>query len=259
MTGRRKQEFELEVCVDSVASAVAAARGGADRLELCGHLLIGGVTPTLSLFSAVRRAVQIPLHVMIRPRFGDFCYSGDEYRLMLEDAGRFISLGAEGIVCGILERNGSLDLPRLRQLRELAGTRVFTLHRAFDVSRDPMESLEDAGRLGVDILLSSGQQDRAVEGLGLLQRMQESAAPALRIQAGSAVNAANIPQIYRETGIHCFHLSGKAELESPMTFRREGVHMGLPGISEYLLERTSEDKVREAKRVLEKLRQEETC
>lgn len=235
----------LEVCVDSVESALAAARGGATRLELCANLILGGTTPSPALFDAVRAATGLPVHVLIRPRFGDFLYTEWEYRIMCREVEEFARRGANGVVIGALRPDGSLDPEKLSGLIAAAkGLRV-TLHRAFDVCRDPMEALEQAAGLGVDTVLTSGQQADAWAGRALIGQLL--AAGRAEILIGGGVNAAVIRdfrQLLPEA--EAFHLSGKQVLESGMTYRNPAVSMGLPGISEYQLWRTGEAAVRRA-------------
>ena len=144
----------LEVCVDSVESAEIAARGGATRLELCANLVIGGTSPDEDLYRMVRERVDIPVRILLRPRFGDFLYSDAEYELLRRQVRRFAALGADGVVIGLLRPDGTLDEARMAELISLAGGCGVTLHRAFDVCRDPFEALEAARRLGVDTILT---------------------------------------------------------------------------------------------------------
>lgn len=138
------ERFTLEVCVDSVESALAAKRGGADRLELCNNLIIGGTTPSSVLFEKIRNIIDIRTHVLIRPRYGDFCYTDYEFRVIAREIRKFRELGAEGVVIGILKPDGTLDMKRMKQLMEEAGDMSVTLHRAFDVCADPFEAMEQA-------------------------------------------------------------------------------------------------------------------
>ena len=138
------REFMLEVCTDSVESAAAAVRGGARRLEVCANLVIGGTTPGVSQFKQMRKACDIPLNVLLRPRYGDFLYTEAEFTMLLEDTAMFRKLGADGIVVGCLNADGTLDLERIKKLREAADGMHMTLHRAFDVCRNPKETLEQA-------------------------------------------------------------------------------------------------------------------
>ena len=142
------EKFILEVCADSVESVLAAEKGGADRIELCGNVVIGGTTPSESLFREIREHSDIKIHALIRPRFGDFCYTDYEFDIIRSEVRRFRELGAQGVVIGMLRPDGSLDVEHLAQLMEEAKGMSVTLHRAFDVCRDPMEALEQAISLG---------------------------------------------------------------------------------------------------------------
>ena len=157
---------QLEICVDSVESAREAAAGGADRLELCGNLIIGGTSPDPNLLKAIRHETDIPVFCMVRPRFGDFLYTEDEYQICLDDVRMYRELGADGIVIGILKPDGTLDADRIRGLIEEAGGMGVTLHRCFDLVKDPAAALEKAVDLGIDIILTSGGKQTAPEGTG---------------------------------------------------------------------------------------------
>ena len=157
-------KFTLEVCADSVESVLAAEKGGADRIELCGNVVIGGTTPSESLFREIRRHSDIKIHALIRPRFGDFCYTEYEFDIIRSEVKRFRELGAQGVVIGMLRPDGSLDVEHLAQLMEEANGMSVTLHRAFDVCRDPMEALEQAISLGFNTILTSGQKNNCVDG-----------------------------------------------------------------------------------------------
>ena len=151
----------IEACVDSYASAMAASRAGADRLELCAHLVIGGTTPTHALFRQVQRGSGVPINVLIRPRFGDFLYTEPELEEMCEEIAAFRDLGANGVVIGALTPDGELDLAQMRRMMACAGQMEVTLHRAFDMTHDPFRALEDAVSLGCRTILSSGQAANA--------------------------------------------------------------------------------------------------
>lgn len=242
----------LEVCIDSVESAIEAQHGGADRLELCADLIIGGTTPTESLFRAVRRVADLPVHVMVRPRYGDFLYTDYEYEVMLDTVRSFRNLGADGVVTGILKADGSLDLERMTRIREVSEGMKLTLHRAFDMSCDPRTVMTDSVKCGVDIVLTSGQAPSAEEGIPVLRGLQEEFGSRVEIMAGAGVNARNIPLIHEKTGIRNFHLSGKKEIPSGMAFRNERVSMGVSGFPEYSIMRTDAERVREAARICKK-------
>ena len=253
--------YILETCVDSTASAIAAKKGGADRLELCADLVVGGTTPSLALVRQVKVETGLPVRALLRPRFGDFCYDSYELAQMEESAAELVTAGADGIVTGVLKPDGSLDVDALRTIyaaaahaAEKAGRPVtLTLHRAFDVCRDPFAALEDACALGLSTILTSGQAANAPAGSALLRQLVEAANGRIEILVGAGVSPANIPALAAETGAKSFHLSGKQVLDSRMIFRREGVPMGLPGFSEFDLWQTSEDTIRAARQALDTL------
>lgn len=246
-------EHLLEVCVDSVESAIAAQEGGADRLELCGHLLIGGATPSPALAEAVLSAVKIPVNIMIRPRFGDFCFTEAEKETLLREVELFRDIGANGLVLGALLPDGRLDEDHLAACMELGGAALkYTLHRAFDLSRDPFEALDTALALGFDTLLSSGQKAKATEGIELLRAMVKYVGNRMAVMAGSGVSAKNMEELAR-AGIRNFHFSAKQDKSCPMIFRRPGVPMGLPLADEYTRSYADRETVAEAKAVLKSL------
>ena len=244
-------DFILEACVDSVESALAAARGGASRLELCGSLVIGGTTPNPWLFQEIRKHTDIRIHVLIRPRFGDFCYTNEEFVLIREAVKEFRKLGAEGVVIGCLKPDGTMNMEQMKILMEEAEGMSVTLHRAFDVCADPYETMEQAISLGIDTILTSGQKNVCTLGTDLLRDLLEKSAGRIKIQVGSGVNAAVIREIYPKTGATAFHMSGKKTLDSEMKYRKEGVNMGLPSLSEFEVWRTDETAIREARQVLD--------
>lgn len=242
----------LEVCIDSVESALAAAAGGAERLELCSALIIGGLSPTPALYAAIRsRGVATPVRAMVRPRFGDFLYTDAEKEVMLAETRAWRETGVDGVVTGALMPDGSLDADFLRDFIQASPGLGHTLHRAFDLCADPFASLETAIGLGFDTILTSGQQSAALKGADLLRRLREQARGRIAILVGAGVSADVIPAIHAQTGCTDFHLSAKTTLASEMVFRREGVPMGLPGFDEYSLWRTDADRVRAARVALD--------
>ncbi len=243
----------LEVCVDSVESALAAVRGGADRLEICGNLIIGGTTPGVSLFRQIREVCDVELYVLLRPRYGDFLYTEREFQMILEDGRQFFDLGADGIVAGCLWQDGSLDRGRMEQLRRVAGQKHLTLHRAFDMCADPFQTLEEAVGLGVDTILTSGQQETCIKGKKLLGRLIRQAGERVEILAGSGVNAEVIACLAGEIQARAFHMSGKKVVESRMIYRKEEVSMGIPGMGEYSILRTDEKEIQRASAALRKV------
>lgn len=245
-----KETYILEACVDSVESAVAADRGGADRLELCANLVIGGTTPSMELYRRVREKVDIPVHVLIRPRFGDFLYSEEEYEIMRREIRSFIREGADAVVFGSLNADGTINEEQMKGMMEAAGGKPVTLHRAFDVCRDPWEALDTAKKLGIHTILTSGQEASCYDGRELLKELEETSRGSVEIMAGGGVCAEIIETLRDMSEICCFHMSGKETLESGMIYRNPKVNMGLPGISEFEVWRTSEEAIRRAVRVL---------
>lgn len=243
----------LECCTDSLESVKNAVRGGADRLELCGNLIIGGTTPSFALFEQVKEVCDTKVNALIRPRFGDFCYTEEEIRQMAEEIRHFREAGANGVVIGALAPDGTMDLEAMKFLREAAGSMEVTLHRAFDMCRDPEEMLEQAVELGIHNILTSGQQESALKGAGLLKKLQDQAAGRIKILAGAGIHAGVIRELYEKTGILDYHMSGKIVVDSRMEYRKAEVSMGLPSLSEYEIWQTEEGKVREARHVLDAL------
>lgn len=235
----------IEGCVDSYASSAAAVSAGADRLELCANLMIGGTTPSPALFKQVQRDFDVKINVLIRPRFGDFLYSRPEMEEMCTEIQAFRSLGANGVVIGVLTPDGRLDEEKMRRLTDCAGDMEITLHRAFDMTCDPAAALEAAIRLGCRTVLTSGQAPSALAGREVLCSMHKQAAGRIHIMAGCGVKSGNIREIFSCTGILTYHTSGRrAPAGSGMTYRREGVSMGLPSLSEYEIWQTDEQEFR---------------
>lgn len=231
-------------------SVIAAQAGGADRVELCQNLVIGGTSPSESLFLEVKKHSSIRIHVLLRPRFGDFCYTEHEFNILKTEVKHFRELGADGVVIGMLKPDGTLDMEHLLKLMEETGEMSVTLHRAFDVCRDPMEALEQAISLGMDTILTSGQENSSEQGISLLKKLEEKSAGRIQIMAGAGISAEVIRPIYEQTGITSYHMSGKILLESEMRYRKENVKMGLPSLSEFEIYRTSQEKVRQAREVI---------
>lgn len=248
------KEYFLEVCVDSVESAQAAWQGGADRLELCGDLLVGGTTPSPYLAEAVLELGH-PVHVLLRPRFGDFLYTPAEQRILEQEVICFRKLGVDGIVIGALDAEGNLDTPLLARLIAAAGPMKKTLHRAFDLCRDASAALEQAIQLGFDTILTSGQCATAPEGAELLAQLHTQAAGRITIMAGSGIQANNIAQLAQKTGLTTFHMSSKHRVDSPMRYRRPGVPMGLPMANEYDRFYTDSQQIHAARLALNHLNQ----
>ena len=212
--------------MDSFASAMAAIRGGADRLELCTCLLVGGLTPDVALLRQIREVSDIPVRCLMRPRFGDFLYTEEEIRLMERQVHSLKEAGASGFVIGCLTPEGELDREPMKRLIGAAGGLGLTLHRAIDVSRDAVRTAETAAELGIDTILTSGQASDCWTGRECLGRL-----------------LSRYP-------LRAFHMSGKVTLDSAMRYRRPGVPMGLPGLDEFSVWQTDEGKIRQAAEVI---------
>jgi len=234
----------LEICADSVESAAAAERGGAHRIELCSSLLEGGVTPSAGLISTVRSRVGIDLYAMIRPRGGDFCYSPEEFETMEQDALTAKQLGANGIVFGILEKDGRVDLARTRHLVELVRPLKVTFHRAFDMARDLDQALEDIVAAGVDRVLTSGGEQKVEDGMALVQKLNQAANGRVIIMAGGGISESNVHRVLASTEVKEIHAAVRVHVSSPMRHRNEKISMGLIKGREYERVVVLQDKVR---------------
>ena len=236
----------IEACVDSYAWA-----GGADRLELCANLAIGGTTPSAAVFKQVQRDCDVKINVLIRPRFGDFLYTEPEMEEMCEEINISRHLGANGVVIGTLTADGELDQEKMRRLMDCAGGIDVTLHRAFDMTRDPIDTLEAAIALGCKTILTSGQEKDVVAGKDTLKAVYEKAAGRIDIMAGCGVKKWNIQEIHDHTGIIVFHTTGRKDpLDSGMVYRKSTVFMGLPSLSEYEIWQTDEQEFRECAQIV---------
>ncbi|NLR80012.1 copper homeostasis protein CutC [Chitinophaga eiseniae] len=236
--------FTLEICAASLASCIAAVEGGANRIELCDNLLEGGTTPSYATIALAREKVKIDLYPIIRPRGGDFLYSDLEFEVMKKDIELCKQLGCNGVVIGILLPNGRVDQERCRILTQLAWPMGVTFHRAFDMTDNPFEALEDIISIGCERILTSGARNTAVEGAALLKDLLERANDRIAIMAGSGVRATNIAQLIQTTGITEFHTTAKAYEESKMVYRNPNVSMGgIPGVPEYGISVTQEKEV----------------
>lgn len=238
--------YILEISVDSVKSALAAQEAGAKRIELCANGIIGGTSPGEALYKQVKAHTDLEVRVLLRPRFGDFCYDQYEFEVLKEEAQMFSELGADGIVIGILKPDGTLNVEQMKELIRLGGDREMTLHRAFDVCKNPYEAMEQAIEMGIGTILTSGQENTAWEGRELLKELYKRSAGRIDILAGAGVNADGIAKLAAYTGVTSYHMSGKSVLESSMQYRKEGVSMGLPGFSEFEIWQTDVEKVKKA-------------
>ncbi|WP_349655778.1 copper homeostasis protein CutC [Xanthomonas sp. 10-10] len=199
----------LEVAADSVASAVAAQDGGAMRVELCGGLDGGGLTPSFGTLAVVRARLRIPLYVLIRPRVGDFVFSADEVEAMRRDVQQCVALGCDGVVLGALDRHGQVDMDTMRVLIDAAGSLGVTFHRAIDVSAEPARALEDAIALGCERVLTSGARASAIEGADVIAALVRQAAGRIGIMPGAGVSEHNVADLRARTGACEFHASAR--------------------------------------------------
>jgi copper homeostasis protein len=220
------QEVMIEACVNSVESAIEAEAGGACRVELCDNLYDGGTTPSSGSIEAAHDALGIKLNVIIRPRGGDFLYSDLELDIMRRDVAVARAAGADGVVFGILESDGSVNVEQTRQLVELAQPMSTTFHRAFDMCADSFAALEDLVQLGIDRVLTSGQRASAMAGAELIGKLVEAAQDRIIVMPGVGIDAANIADLIRLTGACEFHVLAERRVDSEMAFQNSSVFMG---------------------------------
>ena len=223
----------LEICCYSTECAVIAQQNGADRIELCAAPLEGGLTPSYGVLRATRQRVTIPVHPIIRPRGGDFCYTDGEFAAMLEDVRQIRSLGYPGFVIGVLNPEGQVDVPRMRQIMVAAGPLAVTFHRAFDMCANPLQAADVLADLGVSRVLTSGQQPSAEKGISLIRELiAREGTPT--IMAGAGVRASNL-SLFLEAGVKEVHSSAGQWVPSDMRYRNPGLSMSTdPEADEYL-------------------------
>jgi copper homeostasis protein len=214
----------LEVAANSVASALAAEAGGAARVELCSALDVGGLTPSHAAIALAMERLRIPLHVLIRPRAGDFVFDDLECEVMRRDIETCKALGCAGVVIGVLDADGDVDVPRFRTLMQAARGMSVTFHRAFDFTRDPERALEAIIALGCNRVLTSGQAPDALAGAPLIRTLIEQARGRITIMPGGGIDAHNIAAIAQATGAREFHASAKVRVADRMR------HAGLGGM-----------------------------
>jgi copper homeostasis protein len=243
MGSRMNEPVLVEICVESVASALAAQRGGAARVELCSDLLEGGVTPSAGLLQTVRTKISIGLQVIIRPRGGDFCYEEDEIEVMKQNIAACKRLGADGIVLGVLDADGNVDIGRTRQLVELARPLNVTFHRAFDMTADLSRALEDVCATGADRILTSGGEQKCSQGLETIAQLVASARGRIKIMACGGIRHDNAARIVAQTGVREIHAGPSSPVPSPMRYRNSRVSLGKAADGEYLRSQVLEEDV----------------
>uniref|UniRef100_UPI00313C5756 copper homeostasis protein CutC n=2 Tax=Dyadobacter sp. OTU695 TaxID=3043860 RepID=UPI00313C5756 len=214
----------IEICAYSLESCINAQAGGAGRIELCGGLGEGGTTPSAGLVEIVRKNVDIPLYVMIRPRGGDFVYDFFEEEIMRKDIDLAKKLGANGVVFGILTADGNVDVARTKALVDYAAPLKVTFHRAFDLTPDPMKALKDVIATGAERILTSGQKPSAIQATELLGKLAKEANGRIEIMAGGGVNHQNAAEL-KSAGVHSLHLTAKKFRPARQKFFPDGISM----------------------------------
>lgn len=241
----------IEACVDSPASAQAAERGGAARVELCDNLVEGGTTPSAGTIAECRARIRIPIYVMIRPRGGDFLYSDSELDIMRRDIAVARELGADGVVFGALTSSGRVDRKTTAGLARLSHPLDVTFHRAIDVSRDPLEAVDMLIDSGVDRVLTSGGAAKALAGSRMIRAMVERSAGRIGVIAGGGITDRNAAQVVKRTGVGEVHVRGAVLRKSGMKYRTAAVSFRGAGLaSDYIMKETDAGAIRRIARAL---------
>lgn len=243
----------LEVCVDSYTSMITAKKAGADRIELCSALNIGGLTPSYGLMKKAKDLKDIEVFVMIRPRSGDFLYDDNEFETMKADIILAKEMGFQGVVTGILLSNGNIDIDRMKELVKTDHPLKVVLHRAFDDAKDPIEDIPKLIEMGICRILTSGQRKNALEGANYIGQLQKNFGDYITIMPGCGVNANNLEELYKLTRCTHFHLSGKVNVGSKMKYRQCTKTMNTPN-SEFIVERADYNLIKRAREVLDTIR-----
>ena len=238
------ETIQIEACVNSVQSAIEAERGGAHRVELCDNLIEGGTTPSGGCIDSARRSLRIGLNAIVRPRGGDFCYSEIEFDMMKRDVSVAKELGCDGVVIGLLKPDGHVDTGRCLELIALARPMSVTFHRAFDMTCDPFQALDDIIQLGFNRILTSGQKNKAIDGVDLIAELVERAEDSIVIMPGSGVNEETIEEIIQKTRAKEYHVTCRKTVDGLMTYRNPHVSMGgVPGVLEYGVSVTDAERI----------------
>lgn len=222
------EQFHIEIATTDFPTTQSAVEGGAHRIELCANLAEGGTTPSFGMLKHCREKFQVELYPMIRPRGGDFFYTEEEFKLMLDDAKLCKQLGCDGIVTGFLNRDGSIDVQRTSKIVEAVYPLGVTFHRAFDRCRDPFQAMEQLIEIGCERILTSGQKPNALDGAPLIGKLNEKADHRIIIMPGAGVNVETIGRIREITGCVEFHASLRTTRKSEMEF----VHAEFAGSNE---------------------------
>jgi copper homeostasis protein len=247
-----RSKVTTEIVVYNIASALKAQEGHADRIELCDNQGEGGTTPSMGTIENVRQHVSLDVFVMIRPRGGDFCYSSYEFWTMKKDISHCQKLSVDGVVFGILTPDGRIDKKRCKEAIERARPLKVTCHRAFDMTRDPFEALEDCIEVGFDRILTAGQQAQALKGAELIGELVQRSNGRISIMAGSGVNENTVEEIVRVAGVNEIHFSATAFDESPMKYKNPNIAgMGSEEGSEFKLRTCDPERIRKMRELAE--------
>ncbi len=241
----------LEICVDSLDSAVIAEKGGADRVELCSDLIEGGITPSAGLIQSVREATRLRLFVMIRPRGGDLLYSKREFQVMARDIVEAKRMGADGVVLGLLTVDGHVDVLRTAQLVALASPMEVTFHRAIDMAANLSQACEDVIATGAHRILTSGGMQTAPKGVDQIAELVEIAKGRIQIMVGSGLRVHNIDEVARRTGATEFHASLRTRSISPVSYRNHVLNAGGREDERFISYKLLEEDVRALRQALE--------
>lgn len=248
-------KVKIEIVVYNIESALRAQEGGADRIELCDNPGEGGTTPSYGIIESVRQNVSMDVFVMIRPRGGDFHYSNYEFHSMKRDISQCQKLSVDGVVFGILTPEGTIDKKRCKELIEKARPLKVTCHRAFDMTRDPFEALEDCIEVGFDRILTSGQQTQALPGATLIGELIKQANGRIAIMPGSGVNENTVTEIIQKSGAKEIHFSATTFRESAMQYKNLTIAaMGSEEGSEFKLRSVDPQRVRKMRQLAEESR-----
>lgn len=244
--------MNCEVVVYNIESAFKAQEGGADRIELCDNPADGGTTPSGGTVEVVRQNTTLDVFVMLRPRGGDFVYSSYEFHTMKRDLYQFQKISVDGFVFGILNPDGTIDKKRCKELIDKARPLKVTCHRAFDMTRDPFEALEDCIEIGFDRILTSGQHPKALDGIDVIQQLVQKAGGRISIMAGAGVNEDTVKEIVTRTGVREIHFSATSSRPSTMTFQNKKIAaMGEEGKNEFLVRTVDPDRVKKIRALAE--------
>lgn len=250
--------YIVEICTGSYEDCIAAAKGGAKRVELNSALSVGGLTASLAVLKRVKKETDLKVICMVRPRAAGFCYGEEEYLIMLEEAALLLDHGADGIAFGFLHADATVNVEYTNQMTERIHSyqKEAVFHRAFDVTKDPIQSIEQLIACKVDRVLTSGQCAKAIQGIDLIRELQIRYGKQIEILAGSGVNANNVKELFSKTGINQVHSSCKSFKEDPTTFNRYVSYAYLPAPHEREYDIVDEQLVQQLVQKVEELKKE---